>query len=81
MTGFRLAASVALVLEVTGELIIGSPGLGNAIALDFSAGNVPAIYALIIVTGFIGVGVNLLARATERRILWWHPSVRGKATA
>src|SRR5690606_9768643 len=28
MTGFRLGASVALILEITGELIIGSPGLG-----------------------------------------------------
>ena len=28
MTGFRLAAAVALVLEVTGELIIGRPASG-----------------------------------------------------
>jgi ABC-type nitrate/sulfonate/bicarbonate transport system permease component len=29
ITGVRLAASVALILAITGELIIGSPGLGR----------------------------------------------------
>lgn len=80
VTGFRLAAAVALILEVTGELVIGSPGLGEQIALAQSAGAVEKMYALILVTGLIGVSVNLLARAVERRTLHWHPSVRGAAS-
>lgn len=76
MTGLRLAASVALVLEVTGELIIGTPGLGNVLAAAQSAGAVPTVYAIVLVTGVLGVLVNLLARAIERRALRWHPSVR-----
>ena len=41
MTGVRLAASVALILTVTGELVIGSPGLGKEIDLAQHGGAVP----------------------------------------
>lgn len=78
MTGFRLAAAVALILEITGELIIGSPGLGNEIAVAQNSGAVVRVYALVIVTGLFGVLVNLAARAFERRSLHWHPSIRGE---
>jgi ABC-type nitrate/sulfonate/bicarbonate transport system permease component len=76
MTGVRLAAAVALVLAITGELIIGSPGLGKEIGLARSSGAVAPMYALVIVTGLLGVAVNVLARLLERRVLAWHPSVR-----
>jgi len=78
LTGFRLAAAVALILEITGELIIGTPGLGKEIALAQSSGAVASMYALVIVTGLIGVLVNSMARLLERRILRWHPSIRGE---
>lgn len=76
MTGFRLAAAVALILEITGELVIGSPGLGKQIAVAQSSGAVASMYALVIVVGLIGVLVNVVVRAVERRVLRWHPSVR-----
>jgi ABC-type nitrate/sulfonate/bicarbonate transport system permease component len=76
VTGVRLAAAVALVLAVTGELIIGSPGLGREIAVAQTSGAVEAMYALVVVAGLLGVAVNLAARAAERRLLAWHPSVR-----
>ena len=80
MTGFRLAASVALVLEITGELIIGTPGLGSRIGLAQSTGLVPRMFALVIVAGIIGVLLNVVARAAEKRVLRWHPSVRRDAS-
>jgi ABC-type nitrate/sulfonate/bicarbonate transport system permease component len=76
MTGVRLAAAVALILAVTAELIIGSPGLGHEIAVAQSSGAVPLVYALVIVTGLLGVIVNLAARALERATLSWHSSLR-----
>lgn len=76
MTGFRLAASVALILEITGELIIGSPGLGREIGVAQSSGAVESMYALVIVTGLLGVAMNTVARTAEKRVLRWHPSVR-----
>lgn len=81
VTGFRLAAAVALILEVTGELIIGSPGLGKEIALAQTSGAVATMYSFVIVTGLIGVGVNIVARSAERRALRWHPSIRAEVAA
>jgi len=81
MTGLRLASAVALVLAVTGELIIGAPGLGQQIALAQSGDAVPTLYALVVVTGVVGIVINTLARWAERRVLSWHPSVRGEVVA
>jgi ABC-type nitrate/sulfonate/bicarbonate transport system permease component len=76
MTGVRLAATVALVLAITAELVIGSPGLGHLIAVAQTSGAVPRVYALVLVTGVLGVAINLVARAVERRALHWHQSIR-----
>jgi ABC-type nitrate/sulfonate/bicarbonate transport system permease component len=81
MTGVRLAASVALILAITAELVIGSPGLGREIALAQSGGAISGMYALILATGLLGVVVNLAARWVERRVLSWHPSIRGEVAA
>jgi ABC-type nitrate/sulfonate/bicarbonate transport system permease component len=81
MTGVRLAASVALILAITGELVIGSPGLGREIAIAQTSGAVPQMYALVLVTGLVGVLANVGTRAAERRVLAWHPAVRAEAPA
>jgi ABC-type nitrate/sulfonate/bicarbonate transport system permease component len=81
VTGVRLAATVALILTITGELVIGSPGLGQEIANARSSGAVPVMYALIVVTGLFGVAANVLTRAAERKALAWHPSVRTEVPA
>jgi ABC-type nitrate/sulfonate/bicarbonate transport system permease component len=77
-TGLRLAASVALVLAVSAELVIGAPGLGSMIAVAQSSYAIPTMYALIVVTGLLGVAINLGARFAERHFLAWHQSVRGE---
>jgi ABC-type nitrate/sulfonate/bicarbonate transport system, permease component len=79
MTGFRLAAAVALILTITGELIIGSDGIGRLIVAAQNAANYPQMYGLIIVTGLLGLAVNLVARRMEQRLLRWHPSTRLEA--
>lgn len=81
VTGFRLAATVALILTLTGELIIGTPGLGQLIAIAQSGGAVPRMYALIVTAGILGVLVNVLARFVEAKALFWHPSVRKEAAS
>lgn len=81
MTGLRLAASVALILAITAELIIGAPGLGNQIGVAQSGGAIAAMYALVLVTGGLGVGVNVLFRRIERWALRWHQSVRREVMA
>ena len=81
ITGFRLAASIALVLTITAELVIGNPGIGRQIDVYRSAPDAPGLYALVLVTGLLGLLVNLVTRLVERRVLHWHPSVRREGAA
>jgi len=76
MTGIRIAATVALILAITAELIIGTPGLGGEVAKAQANGAIPRMYALIFATGAVGVIVNLGSRLAERKLLFWHPSIR-----
>jgi ABC-type nitrate/sulfonate/bicarbonate transport system permease component len=78
MTGLRLGAAVALILAVTSELVIGNPGVGKLLFNAQSSGNYPNVYALVVVTGILGVLVNMVFRMVERRALAWHPSQRGE---
>jgi ABC-type nitrate/sulfonate/bicarbonate transport system permease component len=77
MTGLRLGAAVALILAVTSELVIGNPGIGKRLAVAQSSNAVATTYALVVVTGLLGVLVNVAFRAVEARALFWHPSQRG----
>jgi ABC-type nitrate/sulfonate/bicarbonate transport system permease component len=81
MTGIRLAASVALILAITAELTIGTPGLGRELSLAQSGGAVAVMYAYLIVMGSIGVLVNVAARRLERSMMPWHPSLRADEPA
>jgi ABC-type nitrate/sulfonate/bicarbonate transport system permease component len=80
-TGLRIASSVALILAVTAELVIGSQGLGRQINIARSGGNVELMYALIIATGLLGWLLNGFFLAVERRALHWHESQRSTAAA
>jgi ABC-type nitrate/sulfonate/bicarbonate transport system permease component len=75
-TGLRIASAVSLILTVTAELVIGSAGLGRAINVARSGGNEELMYALIIVTGILGVLLNAIFVRAEHRVLRWHPSQR-----
>ncbi|GAA4888610.1 ABC transporter permease [Streptomonospora salina] len=81
LTGLRLGAAVALILTITGQLVIGTPGLGQEISVAKNSNATELVYALIIATGALGVAVNVGVRALERRTLSWHPSVRGEENA
>ena len=78
-TGIRISSAVALILAVTAELVIGSPGLGRSINTARSGGNLEVMYALIVATGLLGWILNIAATRAERRVLHWHPSQRGAA--
>jgi ABC-type nitrate/sulfonate/bicarbonate transport system permease component len=39
------------------------------------------MYALMVVTGLLGLLINVGARSVERRALAWHQSVRGEEAA
>ncbi|HEX6197480.1 MAG TPA: ABC transporter permease [Jiangellaceae bacterium] len=77
-TGFRLSAAVALILVITGEYIVGVPGLGREVLTSQSAGAYSQMYGLIIAAGLLGLAVNIGLQAAERRVLRWHPSQRAR---
>jgi hypothetical protein len=66
-------------LEARMDEIVRFAGLGKSIGVAQSSGAVEKTYALVIVVGIIGVAVNLVARALERRTLRWHVSIRKEA--
>jgi ABC-type nitrate/sulfonate/bicarbonate transport system permease component len=77
-TGLRLGGTVALILAITAEMVIGNPGLGRLLQLSRSGGDTAGVYALVVVAGLLGLGINLILRALERRVLAWHHTVRAE---
>lgn len=78
-TGLRIASSVALILAVTSELVVGVPGLGAAINVAASGGDFALMYALIAVAGMLGLTLNAMFARLEGWALRWHPSQRAEA--
>lgn len=75
-TGIRIASSVALILSVTGEIIMGSPGIGMQINLASQGGAVAQMYAYVVISGALGLLLNTVFASIERRVLHWHASQR-----
>jgi ABC-type nitrate/sulfonate/bicarbonate transport system permease component len=75
-TGLRISASVALILVVTGEYVVGVPGLGREVLIAQSGGAYDRMYALIVMAGLLGLVINMGFHAAERRVLFWHPGHR-----
>lgn len=79
-TGIRIASAVSLILVVTGEIIVGAPGVGLEINRARAGGAVEIMYAYVIVAGVLGLLLNGIFAAIERRVLHWHPSHRTAAS-
>jgi ABC-type nitrate/sulfonate/bicarbonate transport system permease component len=75
-TGLRIASTTGLIVALVAELIIGAPGLGQAITLAQAGNAVTLMYALIISAGLLGLGLNFVLLRLERAVLHWHPSQR-----
>lgn len=74
MTGLRLAASVAVLVTISTEVLTGAPGLGAAIAEAQVGGNSPLAYAYIITAGLLGYAVNVGLGRVQSRLLRWQPA-------
>jgi ABC-type nitrate/sulfonate/bicarbonate transport system permease component len=79
-TGLRVGAVSALILSIVTELVGGAAGLGFEISRAELAADYPKLYALVLVSGLLGLALNALMEWPERRVLHWHPSQRGEAT-
>ena len=79
LTGVRIASNTALILCITSELLVGMSGLGNQLGQARSVGNLPVMYAYILVIGIVGFGLNSLLLSLQKRLLGWHESYRNEA--
>lgn len=77
-TGIRIAASVALIVAISAELLASaSEGLGRWMLDAGATGNRPdLVYAATIIAGLIGLAINFLLVLVERRFLAWQPALR-----
>jgi len=77
-TGLRVAAAVALVVDIITELIGGGTGIGERILLAENAGPAayPVMYAYIVAAGVLGVLLAGAFTVAERYALHWHESQR-----
>ena len=79
ITGVRIASSIAVILVVTGEYIVGVEGLGRSVFLAQSGADYDQMYAYVVTAGLLGLVLNSVLQAGERRILFWHASQRNGA--
>ena len=79
-TGFRISASIALIVTITVELVAGNSGIGFYISQMEQADRLPPMYAAIILTGIMGFALNALYVELERRFVFWTPAARDAAS-
>ena len=75
-TGVRLGVAYALIGCISAEVLIGSPGLGKEVWLDFENGATTLAYSYILASGLIGLLLHIMSTRFERRYLKWHFSQR-----
>jgi ABC-type nitrate/sulfonate/bicarbonate transport system permease component len=75
-TGLRICSAAALIVAVTAELVIGTPGIGNLLGEAQRGVQYERMYALVLAAGLLGIAVHLLFASLERYFLKWHESQR-----
>ncbi len=79
-TGFRISASIALIVTVTTELVAGNSGIGFFISQMEQANRLPPMYAAIVLTGIIGYALNWFYVWLEKKLVFWTPAAREQTT-
>lgn len=77
-TGMRLAATMALLMTIAAEYIGGAPGLGLELSHMEQAFKRPEVFAYALTAGMLGLLINTFLVLFQRRVLWWHPIIRGE---
>jgi ABC-type nitrate/sulfonate/bicarbonate transport system permease component len=76
MTGLRVSGVLALLLAIGSEMITSAAGLGRQIVFAQTVGAMSTMYAYIIIVGVLGVAFSTLCNLADKRVLYWHPSMR-----
>jgi NitT/TauT family transport system permease protein len=76
LSALRITFPLALIGAVVAEWFTGNRGLGYVIYVAWLNLRTPEIFAAIAVLAIIGITINLCLSLLERRLLFWHESVR-----
>jgi NitT/TauT family transport system permease protein len=72
----RITFPLAIIGAVVAEWFTGTRGLGYVIYVANANLNTPTLFAAIAVLAICGVAINAILSIIERRVLFWHESVR-----
>ena len=61
------------------DLTAGTGNLDCIAELTVTGNNYAGMYALILITGILGLALNAALERPERRLLRWHPTYRPEA--
>lgn len=78
-SGARQSVSVALVIVVTLELLGARGGIGAIIRSYSAASRIDFVFAGILATALLGLGLHVLLAEGEKRLMHWAPQYRKAA--
>lgn len=81
LTGLRISVTIALVIAVVTEYIVGIRGIGSMLAQAQLNGVVDQAFALLIFSGLLGLLFSGAVAALSAPALFWHPSQRERRAA
>jgi NitT/TauT family transport system permease protein len=70
-TGIRVSASLALLVAVTAEYVVGTEGIGAYMRHQQEGFQLPELYAAVLLVAGLGYAVNVGLRVAQRRALFW----------
>ncbi len=80
LTGCRTGIVLALITMVTSEMIARQSGAGNILFNSLDMGQYDIVYAMIIIIGALGIGLDAAFERLRRRLVRWsEPGVRNPA--
>lgn len=81
MTGLRISVTLALIVAIVTEYIVGIPGLGSMLSTSQGSGILDRMYALIVAIGLLGLSFNGILTLINKPLLFWHASQRERVAA
>lgn len=76
MAGVRQSLSIGLILMVISEMFGSSSGLGFTIVLFQRTFAIPEMWSGIAVLGLIGIGLSMISKAIEGKVLRWYHGLK-----
>ncbi len=76
LSALRVSYPLALIGAVVAEWFTGTRGLGYVIYSSWLNLRTPDLFVSIAVLAFTGIAINICLSLAERRLLFWHDSVR-----